>query len=421
MSNNSFSIILPVYNLASLITKTLDSIEESIDFYYKIDNNPKLNAEVIVVNDASTDNTLDVISKYAKDKKHYKILNQVKKLGIGSGRNTGVKASIGNFLFLCDGDDFYLKEHIYLCLWVFNYSKNRDKVLDNLADLPQALADKLRSVRLPVQPVDVVKTKVKIKEKLHPYWQDAIENTIALNACVTRKCHEFVGGFPESYVYKRLGRNEDQAYFLGWIGQFYKIYKLNIETVEYMRYPGNNLDRQLKKFQTEPSKYDFEEDLTPELKRLYQQTENILERRLLYLKNKYQVIQEATSLSIGKGQGQATQDIELAIKYHQQGNLSEAEQLYRQILQQEPESDRVLHLLGVLYYQSGNVEAAINLFQQVLKLKPDYAVAHNNLGLALLQEGRVDEAIEHYQQAVALKPNSVEFQKNLRAAQKSKF
>lgn len=106
-------------------------------------------------------------------------------------------------------------------------------------------------------------------------------------------------------------------------------------------------------------------------------------------------------------------EVAIALQHHQAGRLAQAEQIYRQILQQQPNQVDALHLLGAIAHQAGQLEDAIALYQQALTLNPALAQVHNNLGIALKQQGQLEEAIQHYYQAIALQPNSAQFHYNL--------
>lgn len=98
----------------------------------------------------------------------------------------------------------------------------------------------------------------------------------------------------------------------------------------------------------------------------------------------------------------------LALRHHQAGRLKEAEQLYRQILSQQPDHAGALHLLGVIAAQVGRHDAAVTLIRQALARQPNWPEAHNNLGNAFKNMGRVDEALAAYRQALALNPRYAE-------------
>lgn len=90
------SIIIPVYNQADKLTKTLASIASQSYTDY----------EVIIVNDGSTDNPEAAFAAYSKTIKadnRYIFLNQENK-GAPAARNRGFQVAQGEFLFFCDAD-----------------------------------------------------------------------------------------------------------------------------------------------------------------------------------------------------------------------------------------------------------------------------------------------------------------------------
>ena len=89
-----FSIIIPVYNVEKYIKKCLDSIfEQSFKDY-----------EVIVVNDGTKDNSMDIVKEY-----NVKIINQ-KNQGLSEARNSGAKKATGEYLIFIDSDDYIDKD-----------------------------------------------------------------------------------------------------------------------------------------------------------------------------------------------------------------------------------------------------------------------------------------------------------------------
>lgn len=105
--------------------------------------------------------------------------------------------------------------------------------------------------------------------------------------------------------------------------------------------------------------------------------------------------------------------LDLAVRHHQAGNLQQAESVYRQILQVDPQNVVALHLLGVIAHQVGHNDQACQFIGQALRLRPAYVEAHSNLGLVLMALGRVDEAVASLTQAVRLNPRYAEAHNNL--------
>jgi len=109
----------------------------------------------------------------------------------------------------------------------------------------------------------------------------------------------------------------------------------------------------------------------------------------------------------------------LAIQHHQAGRLQAAEQIYRQVLQVEPNQLDALHLLGVIAHQVGKHEVAVEYIGRAIGLKRNVADFHNNLGEAYLALRRIPEAVACYRRALELKPNFAEAHYNLGNALKN--
>ena len=114
------------------------------------------------------------------------------------------------------------------------------------------------------------------------------------------------------------------------------------------------------------------------------------------------------------------QAFELAQQHHRAGRLKDAEQLYRQILTQQPNHAGALHYQGVIAYQVGRRDVAVELIHRAIALEPDCAEAHSNLGNVLGDNGELDEAIDSYRRAIALEPDFAQAYFNLGNALKNK-
>ena len=97
------SIIIPVYNVEKYIERCLESISKQ---KYK-------DFEVIIINDGSTDKTLDIINKYKKKDKRINIYSQ-DNLGPSISRNNGIKKAKGEYLAFIDADDFITDTYLEL-------------------------------------------------------------------------------------------------------------------------------------------------------------------------------------------------------------------------------------------------------------------------------------------------------------------
>ena len=94
-----FSIVIPLYNKENYIEKTLQSVF----------NQSYSNYEVIIVNDGSTDKSVDVVNQFSN--KNIKIINQTNQ-GVSLARNRGIAEASNQWIALLDADDIWLKNHL---------------------------------------------------------------------------------------------------------------------------------------------------------------------------------------------------------------------------------------------------------------------------------------------------------------------
>jgi protein O-GlcNAc transferase len=93
-----------------------------------------------------------------------------------------------------------------------------------------------------------------------------------------------------------------------------------------------------------------------------------------------------------------------AVGCHQAGLLSEAERVYREVLEIDPRQFDALHLLGLIHYQRGACAEALRDIDRALAVKPDIAAAHNSRAAVLNGLKRFEEAVASCERAISLKP-----------------
>jgi predicted O-linked N-acetylglucosamine transferase (SPINDLY family) len=116
----------------------------------------------------------------------------------------------------------------------------------------------------------------------------------------------------------------------------------------------------------------------------------------------------------------ARSDIQVAIDLHLQGNLVQAEAIYRQVLKIEPCNADALHLLGLIAHQTGYHQTAIDLIGQAIEINPTKEIFYSSRGVALKKLKQLDAAINSYKTAIELNPKYAEAYSNLGSAQAEK-
>lgn len=104
------SIIIPAYNIEKYIEESiLSSINQTLK-----------EIEIIIINDGSTDRTLEVIKKYKKIDSRIKLIDQ-KNQGVSIARNNGLEIARGKYIYFLDGDDWIENETLNEC---YNIAEN---------------------------------------------------------------------------------------------------------------------------------------------------------------------------------------------------------------------------------------------------------------------------------------------------------
>jgi glycosyltransferase involved in cell wall biosynthesis len=102
MKQKLVSIIMPAFNAANTIEKSIKSISNQT---YK-------DWELIVINDGSTDNTKEIVERLIKKEKRIQLITTHKNIGCPLAREMGIKASNGRWIAFLDADDLWLPKKL---------------------------------------------------------------------------------------------------------------------------------------------------------------------------------------------------------------------------------------------------------------------------------------------------------------------
>ena len=180
-------------------------------------------AEVVVIDDGSRDATLPIVLDLAKDKKDvFRLFHRRSPSSPSAARNCGASLAKGDVLFFLDADDVYLEQHVHECC----------QLLDDPA-------------------IEFVKTGVGLSDPVHPDWHNRIRNSLTINLAVRRRCHEFIGGFPDAHLFRRAGdtfepwldifRMIEDVHYNSLLSRFFKGGDVSAQTVRYERTSGQFL------------------------------------------------------------------------------------------------------------------------------------------------------------------------------------
>lgn len=103
---------MPAYNSEKYIAEAIESV---IKQTYK-------NWELIIVNDASTDDTEKIIKAYQEKDKRIKLISLSKNQSVANARNTAMKSAKGRYIAFLDADDYWEKEKLQKQIQILNKS-----------------------------------------------------------------------------------------------------------------------------------------------------------------------------------------------------------------------------------------------------------------------------------------------------------
>lgn len=123
------SVVVPIYNVEKYLETCLESIvAQTLKTY-----------EVILVNDGSTDNSIDIAKKYVEKYDNFILINQDNK-GLSGARNTGLRHAKGKYVYFCDSDDYIESKLLEICyeqcetnnleVVLFNFHEFYDGILE---------------------------------------------------------------------------------------------------------------------------------------------------------------------------------------------------------------------------------------------------------------------------------------------------
>lgn len=136
MNNPKVSIIIPAYNGASFIADTIQSVLDQIYPHF----------ELIIVDDASSDHTKDVVGKF-KDPRVKYLLHDTNK-GSTVARRTGLQASSGEIIAYLDQDDLFHPEKLQRHVETFKNDPDVGFAYNSFFDLEHS-SKKIRELRRP--------------------------------------------------------------------------------------------------------------------------------------------------------------------------------------------------------------------------------------------------------------------------------
>lgn len=106
---DKISIVVAVYNAEKTLKKCVDSLL----------NQTYNNIEIILVNDCSKDNSLDICKEYSKTSDNVKVISNDRNSGVSDTRNNGIDNSTGEYICFVDSDDYVESNYIEVLYYYY--------------------------------------------------------------------------------------------------------------------------------------------------------------------------------------------------------------------------------------------------------------------------------------------------------------
>lgn len=149
MNDIYLSIIVPVYNTEKYLERCIESILEAVKLV-------KDKVEIIIINDGSSGNADDIISKYINDYSDTIVYIKQENKGRGATRNVGISNAKGKYISFIDSDD-YIDDNMYLDMLSKLKSEDADIVICDFQNI--AKNDEEKSGRIEAKNPNIADNK----------------------------------------------------------------------------------------------------------------------------------------------------------------------------------------------------------------------------------------------------------------------
>ena len=169
-----FSVVIPAYNQAQFLG---DAIQSVLDQTFE-------DFEILVVDDASPDESAEIVRRFAADPRVHLLRHEVNR-GLPAARNTGMRAARGEWIALLDADDYFHPEKLSTHAAFLAQHPEFDITYNARFDLHHS-SDEIRAIYRPPEPVELADLLLGF-----PFSPS--------DMVLRRDCIQTVGLFDESY------------------------------------------------------------------------------------------------------------------------------------------------------------------------------------------------------------------------------
>lgn len=208
------SVIVPVYNAGNYIERCINSII----------NQTLKEIEIIIVNDGSTDKTMEILEKLLEQDERISIVHK-ENGGVSSARNTGLAMAKGEYIYQLDGDDWIEKETLLNCYCLAKKDNLDIVIFDFLIDYDdgnQIIKNDLESLNYALNRNEYLHLLF-LGKSFPGIWNKLFKNSL----------------FNEINYNEELTLGEDMLVTIELVLKSDRIGKLNIPLIHYIQSPNS--------------------------------------------------------------------------------------------------------------------------------------------------------------------------------------
>ncbi len=235
------SVVIPCFNAEQTLANAVESVQaQNYD-----------NSEILIVDDQSTDGSVELANSLAAQFANIKVLVQTKNAGPAAARNRGLCHASGRHICFLDADDEYAPGFFA-------------EVLPLLEADPE-LSGVITGIEL-----------VNCHREVHPAQLDAMVNSLPSNVMIRKHTADLMNGFPEGPEFRGKAAGEDMV-FKNLLKTYFKVTYCSEKYLRYSVKPGSHFDHFINRSRVVDGKVVFTK-LTSE-----EQSGNMAEARKRYV------------------------------------------------------------------------------------------------------------------------------------------
>jgi len=371
----------PLQKPVSIIILTWNALDYTKKCVHSIQNHTKYPHEIILVDNASTDGTVEYLRNLVKGHSNYKLIENRENRGFAAGNNQGVSAASGEYVMLLNNDvlvsDGWLESLVE--------SLERDEKIGMVGPITNSISGRQQVISIPYADEKgfhefAQGIRRTYKGRLTP------RNRVAGFAVLIKKAlYKEVGGLDESFG---TGNYEDDDLCLKVSGKGYAI--MVDEGVFIHHYRSQTFVE---------NKINYRNSLSVNGTKFKEKWPNVDYEQLLELHGS---LVDANAALCAKGKQ--------ALK---SGNINEAIEIYSKVLKINPIDEAALCGLALVYQTDGKMDKTIDAYKKALQVNPSFFDAHYNLAIVYSTINQIDDAIAHLNKAINLNSGDASIHNNL--------